>query len=72
MMGTYMHGIFDNDVYRRSLLDELRRRKGLPAMETAGVLSYRDGKEAAYDRLAQLVRNNLDMAFVRRVMGLQA
>lgn len=27
-------------------------------------------KEAAYDRLADLVRANLDMAAIRRVMGL--
>jgi adenosylcobyric acid synthase len=71
VMGTYMHGIFDNDDFRRSLLDALRRRKGLPELNRSEVISYKAGKEAAYDRLAELVRSNLDMDYVRRVMGLQ-
>jgi len=72
VMGTYMHGIFDNDRYRRSMLDELRRRKGLPELAGSEVISYKANKEAAYDRLAETVRSNLDMDYVRRVMGLQA
>ena len=70
VMGTYIHGIFDNDDYRRALLDALRRRKGLPAASDTAV-PYRQRKEEAYNRLADLVRANLDMAYVRRVMGLE-
>ena len=70
-MGTYIHGIFDNDGYRRSLLDALRCRKGLPAAAEIAI-PYRQRKEAAYDRLADLVRANLDMAYVRKVMGLES
>jgi adenosylcobyric acid synthase len=70
-MGTYIHGIFDNDGYRRSLLDALRCRKGLPAAAEIAI-PYRQRKEAAYDRLADLVRANLDMAYVHKVMGLES
>ena len=70
VMGTYIHGIFDNDDYRRALLDALRRRKGLPAASDTAV-PYRQRKEEAYNRLADLVRANLDMVYVRRVMGLE-
>lgn len=70
VMGTYIHGIFDNDDYRRALLDALRRRKGLPPASATAV-PYRQRKEEAYNRLADLVRANLDMAYVRRVMGLE-
>lgn len=70
VMGTYIHGLFDNDAYRRSILDALRQRRGLPAFE-GETLSYSASKEAAYDRLAELVRSNLDMAHIRRVMGLK-
>ena len=70
VMGTYIHGIFENDGYRRSLLDALRLRKGLPVL-AGEVVSYLERKEAAYDRLADLVRENLDMEHVRRVMGLK-
>ncbi|MBP2666564.1 MAG: cobQ, partial [Firmicutes bacterium] len=70
VMGTYIHGIFENDGYRRALLDALRQRKGLPVL-AGEVVSYLERKEAAYDRLAELVRENLDMEHVRRVMGLK-
>ncbi len=36
IMGTYLHGIFDNDEYRRSLINALRIRKGLPAIASEG------------------------------------
>ena len=71
VMGTYIHGIFENDGYRRALLDAARSRKGLPAI-AGETVSYMERKEAAYDRLAELVRANLDMAHVRRVMGLES
>lgn len=70
VMGTYIHGIFENDGYRRTLLDALRIRKGLPAF-AGETLSYSASKEAAYDRLAYIVRANLDMAIIRHVMGLK-
>ena len=68
-MGPYIHGIFDYDEFRRAILDALRLRKGLPVL-TGQMLTYSAQKEAAYDRLADLVRTNLDMAAIRRVMGL--
>ena len=55
---------------RTTLLDALRNKKGLPALDGEAV-SYLAHKEAAYDRLAELVRANLDMELVRRVMGLE-
>ncbi len=71
VMGTYIHGVFDNDRFRRAVLDALRLKKGLPVFAGATV-SYSAQKEAAYDRLAELVRANLDMDHVRRVMGLMS
>ena len=71
VMGTYIHGIFDNDAWRRSLLDALRRRKGLPDLDRSEILAYRDHKEKAYDRLAGVVREHLDLDHVYRAMGLR-
>jgi adenosylcobyric acid synthase len=67
--GTYIHGIFDNDAFRRDLINGLRGRKGLPAIEEAPV-SYAAEKNAAIDRLAQLLRANLDMDFIYSLAGL--
>jgi adenosylcobyric acid synthase len=69
VMGTYIHGIFENDGYRRSLLNALRTRKGLSPLNGEAI-SYLERKEEAYNRLADLVRKNLDMEYVRRVMDL--
>lgn len=69
VMGTYLHGIFDNDEYRRSLINALRIRKGLPAIASEGDTQKR--KEASYDRLASVVRSNLKMDLIYTAMGLK-
>lgn len=56
--GSYLHGIFDEDLFRRWFIDDLRRKKGLPA--TGAVLATYN-LEAAFDRLAARVRASLDM-----------
>ncbi|MEO5360430.1 MAG: cobyric acid synthase [Nitrospirota bacterium] len=67
--GTYIHGIFDNDALRRDLINGLRQRKSLPPVEYAPV-SYATEKDAAIDRLAQLLRTNLNMDFIYSLAGL--
>jgi adenosylcobyric acid synthase len=66
-MGTYVHGLFHNDVFRRALLEELASWKGaqLPPPDSSTV----DGE---YDKLAALVREHLDLGLVYRSMGLGA
>ncbi len=58
--GTYIHGIFDNDQFRRSFVNLLRREKGLPPRETLQ-FSYDEEKERSFNHLANLVRENLNM-----------
>jgi len=64
VVGTYLHGLFHNPGFRWGLLARLRRHWGLPE-KTEGTLVE---KEQQYDRLAALVRQNLDMAAVYRIM----
>ena len=68
VLGTYMHGIFDNDGFRRALIDKLREKKGLGAGDDS--LNMKERKEKAYDRLAEKVRAQLDMDAVYKIMGL--
>lgn len=56
--GTYLHGVFDDDEFRRAFLDRLRMRKGLAPL-TAVQVVY--DLEAALDRLSAVVRQSLDM-----------
>ena len=48
VMGTYIHGILENDGLRRSILNALRAKKGLEPLDI--VFRYFEHKEAAYNR----------------------
>jgi len=63
--GTYLHGIFDADAFRRWFVDRLRARRGWPPLGASGA---RYDIEPALDRLAQAVRENLDMERIYRLM----
>ncbi|WP_298593075.1 cobyric acid synthase [uncultured Mitsuokella sp.] len=67
VFGTYVHGLFDHDGFRRDLLNALRAKKGLAPL--AIQRSVRCEKERAYDRLAQIVRSSLDMKKLAAIMG---
>jgi len=65
--GTYLHGLFDNDGFRRAFLEEVREEQS--AMETAPrELSYKKFQETQLDRLADLLRRHLDMAHIKTMI----
>jgi adenosylcobyric acid synthase len=66
--GTYLHGIFDNDVFRRDLINEIRAMKGLNPLEP--LCSYSAIRENAIDRLAGVVKENVEMDFIKEMLGL--
>jgi adenosylcobyric acid synthase len=68
-LGTYLHGIFDNDGLRQALLEWLWQRRGQqrPLDSTVSQAALR---EMAFNQLADLVRQNMDLAAVRSIMGL--
>jgi cobyric acid synthase CobQ len=68
LWGTYMHGIFDADDFRRWFIDKLRERCSLSPLGRV-VASY--NLEPAFDRLADIVRGNLDVGKIYRLMGLK-
>ncbi len=68
VFGTYLHGLFDNDLFRRTWLNHLRQLKGAPPLPTAG--ESRLAREAAFDRLADAVREHLRVDEFYRLLGL--
>ena len=63
VLGTYVHGFFDNDTLRHSFLAAARRAVDLAPAETwANVATER---EARIDRLADHLRKSLDMNLIR-------
>ena len=67
VMGAYIHGIFDNDAYRRGLINILRKRRNLQPLPVS--VNYAAAKQQAYNRLAETVRQNLDMAKLKEIIG---
>lgn len=66
VMGTYIHGVFDNDEFRRFIINQLRLRKGLD--ETPVVFNYFEHKNNAYNRLADIVEEHLDMDYIMTLL----
>ena len=65
-LGTLLHGLFENEGVRQSLLDFLRDRRGLPPLPLAPL----PPRDAEYDRLADSLRQHLDMGALRRLAGI--
>jgi len=67
VMGTYLHGLFDNDELRQAIINALRLRKGLAPLTTVHSAAAR--KAASYNRLADAVRNSLNLELIYRLVG---
>lgn len=68
VFGTYLHGIFDNSGFLRTIINNIRRGKGL-ATDNSETISFEDFKQREYDRLADIVRNSLDMQKFYQIMN---
>ena len=63
VVGTYMHGLFENANIRRALMLYLTGKKGVayvPELETS--------EEADYEELARVVEEHLDMEYIYRML----
>ena len=64
--GTYLHGIFDNRTFLRHLINQWRLKKGLLPQDMSTDIFIKD-KE--YDKLANLVRDNIDVEFLYNILN---
>lgn len=68
VVGTYLHGVFDNTAWRRSLLNQVREVKGLQPIKEIAV-PYDEYKNQQYDRLADLIRENVDLEKIYQIIS---
>ncbi|MBI2412007.1 MAG: cobyric acid synthase [Deltaproteobacteria bacterium] len=68
VFGTYIHGIFDNDAFRRAFLDMLPGKKGLPARAQT---SFAAKRNEALDKWAALVEKSVKIDEIMKIMGLK-
>ena len=66
--GSYLHGTFDADCFRRAFLDRLRKRTGLSPL---GTVTAPYNLEPALERLAEQVRECLPIQRIYSMMGLR-
>jgi adenosylcobyric acid synthase len=66
VLGTYLHGFFDQPDLRYAIIRWLAERKGLSFERRED----RFARQLAYDRLADNVRASLDMDLIWRLIGL--
>lgn len=65
--GTYLHGVFDADEFRRYFINTLHKSLD---REYTDSIRYSYDLEPAFDRLAQTVRESVDMDKIYQMMGI--
>lgn len=66
VFGTYLHGFFDEDDVRNSIIQYLADKKGVEL--SIGAESYEAYKERQYDLLAAGIRESLDMDLIYQIL----
>ncbi len=66
--GTYIHGVFDSPSYRQFFLNLIRRKKGISEKES---VDYETIREENLDKLADIVRENVDIDKIYKIMGVK-
>lgn len=64
--GTYLHGIFDNSEITLNLINAIAKKKNI-SIENSYINLY-EYKQMQYDKLADLVRNSLDIDKIYAIM----
>lgn len=68
VMGTYIHGIFDGREFREYIINSLREKKGIKRKKS---VVYEDIRNAEIDKLADIVRDSLDMNKIYEIIGIE-
>ena len=67
VLGTYIHGFFDNASVTKAVLDIASRKKGIGSV-CAGLEDLWVYRDRELDKLADVVRNSLDMEYIYKVI----
>ena len=67
VLGSYLHGIFDEGQFFSALTAYLRKKKGMDP-EGIHAISFEQFREKEFDRIADIVRASLDMDAVYRII----
>ena len=65
-----MHGLFDSEQFLEAFCNKLFAEKGLRSPSLHFEESLRHRKQAEYDKLADIMRNNCDINYIYRTAGI--
>lgn len=66
VFGTYLHGLFENDAFRRRFLKTMASAEGISA---PGGLAFRDFLETQLDKLADEIRRYLNISLLKDLIA---
>lgn len=69
VFGTYIHGIFDSVKFSRNFINQIRINKGLGEFNNKDIISYDEFKSREYDKLANLLRESLDLEKINKIIS---
>lgn len=71
IIGTYLHGIFDNSKFTNAYMNRIREAKGLALISAENAPeNFWDFKNKQYDKLADLVEENIDKSKLYEIIGI--
>lgn len=65
--GSYVHGIFDEGNIAPKIVKILAKRKGIE-IDTDQWMNYKEFKESQYDKMADILREHLDMDSIYKIL----
>ncbi len=65
--GTYLHGLFENDDFRRWLINRHRIKKGIPPLEKT--FSWKILEDQCIEKLAEVVEKHVDVNRIWNIAG---
>ncbi len=66
--GCYVHGIFDQACVASGFVSALLKEKGYDAGQLER-LDWKAYKETQYNKLAEIIRESLDMEYIYQILG---
>jgi len=67
-LGSYLHGIFDEEEFRSAFVRMLCERKGIP-YHSGNMVSYEEYREKQFDKLADILRESVDMEKIYAIIS---
>lgn len=68
IFGTYLHGLFENDDFTFALLSYIAGKKNISLEKPINRKEYIENE---YDRLEKLIRDNIDMNEIYKILGIE-